>query len=54
VTQQTLMIYTACVLAVAVAIALAIDGRYPQASLMAVGAAFLIYWNQRQNRREGD
>jgi Mn2+/Fe2+ NRAMP family transporter len=54
VNQQTFITYTACVLGAAVALALVIDGAYAQASVLAAGVAFLIYWAQRQNRREGD
>jgi hypothetical protein len=36
-----------CVLAVAVALTLAIQGKYGPASVLAALAAFLIYWSGR-------
>ena len=53
-TRETLLRYIAAILAVAVAGAMAVNGRYAQASVLAAGAAFLIYWNWRQQRDQGD
>jgi hypothetical protein len=53
VTRDELVAYIGAVLAIAVAGSFVVRGHYPQASLLAAGAAFLIYW-ARQNRDRGD
>ena len=41
--------YVAAAVTALAALGLAVNGRYPQAAVLAAGAAFLIYW-ARQDR----
>jgi hypothetical protein len=55
VTQQpTFFMYLGSAIAIAVAVSLLIRDRPLQASLLAAGAAFLIYWARREDRKGGD
>ena len=49
-----LMSYIGGVLAFAVACSLAAREEFPQAVILALGAAFLIYWGRRQDREQGE
>ena len=50
--RPALISYIASVLALAVAGSMAVREAFPQAALLAVGAAFLIYWGRRLDREE--
>jgi uncharacterized membrane protein len=52
--ERTPLMYIASALALIVAIGLAVQGDAAQAIVLALGAAFLIYWALRQNRERGD
>ena len=50
--RPALISYIASVLALAVAGSMAVREAFPQAALLALGAAFLIYWGRRLDREE--
>jgi hypothetical protein len=46
--------YIGSAVAALAAVGLAIRGEFPQAALLAAGAAFLIYWGRRLDREQGE
>ena len=52
--RPALASYIGSVLALAVAISLAIREEFPQAAILVLGAAFLIYWGRRLDREQGE
>ena len=51
--QDPRLLYIAAAVTFLAAAGLAIRGDLPQASLLAAGAAFLIYWARRTDKEEG-
>ena len=47
--DPTVLRYLAAAVTALAALGLAVNGRFPQAAVLAAGAAFLIYW-ARQDR----
>jgi hypothetical protein len=52
--REPAVMYLAAIAAFSAAIGLAIQEAYPQAAILAAGAAFLVYWGRRTDERRGE